>query len=117
MATSSPDPDRDAEWPPPEARFRAALWRGESHFDRREFFQAYRAFVDAASAAAPAELELARGLAHLAAAGYKHEEGDARGAARQLEHARRRIEPYLGQGEVDVDAARLLRAVYALTSG
>jgi hypothetical protein len=35
--------------------------------------------------------DLVRGLHHLAAAGYKHSEGDADAARRQLEHARRRL--------------------------
>jgi hypothetical protein len=35
--------------------------------------------------------ELVRGLHHLAAAGYKHGDGDADAARRQFEHARRRL--------------------------
>jgi hypothetical protein len=105
---------QEDEWPPREARFRAALWRGESHLERREFFQAYRAFGEAAAAAGSAgETELARGLAHLAAAGYKHADGDARGARRQLAHAQRRL---AGADTVDVDVAAMLYTVRALTS-
>jgi len=105
----------DDEWPPREARFRAALWRGEAHLERQEFFQAYRAFHEAFHTTMSVdEKELARGLAHLAAAGYKHADGDARGAARQLAHARRR----LAETDTDVvDVAGLAGAVKRLVEG
>lgn len=102
----------EEEWPPRAGRYRAALWQGEASVERGEWWHAYRAFCDAAEAAPPEERELARGLAHLAAAGYKRREGDGRGAARQLAHARRRLAPFLA-GRREVDVAALLAAVEA----
>jgi hypothetical protein len=97
------------EWPPPEARYRSALWRGEGHLERGEWYHAWQT-LSAASADAPAgERELVRGLVHLAA-GYKRREGDARGAERQLAHARRRLSPYLPE-HGDLDLAALLETV------
>ena len=78
------------EWPPPEARVRSAIWRAESHLERGEYFAATTALTEVFDVAGEDE-ELVRGLHHLAAAGYKHSDGDAVGAARQLEHARRRL--------------------------
>jgi hypothetical protein len=102
----------EEEWPPRAGRYRAALWQGESSIERSEWWHAYRAFCDAAEAAPPAERELARGLAHLAAAGYKRRAGDARGAARQLAHARRRLAPFIAR-HAEVDVGALLTAVEA----
>jgi hypothetical protein len=78
------DPTSEEEWPPPEARRQGAIWRAEAHLERQEY------------AAAAAALEgfhdaEARGLHHLAAAGYKLQEGDLERARRQLAHARRRL--------------------------
>jgi hypothetical protein len=72
------------EWPPPEARRQGAIWRAEGHLEREEF------------AAAAAALEGLRdgeacGLRHLAAAGYRLEQGDVERARRQLARARRRL--------------------------
>jgi hypothetical protein len=77
---------------------------GEGHMQRHEYAAAARAFTDAIEAGGG---ELARGLLHLAAAGYKEQTGDARRAARQLAHARRRLAPFLPEAE-DVDVAGLL---------
>ena len=82
-------------WIPSEQRLESGLWRGETHMQQKEWFAAYRAFLTAARAAEGDDLELARGLVHAAAAGYKRLVGDERGAARQLAHARRRLAPYL----------------------
>jgi hypothetical protein len=72
-----------------------ALFVGESHLRRREWFQAARAFARAARLAQERrDSELARGLLHLAAVGYKREVGDERGAGRQLRHALRRLEAF-----------------------
>ena len=62
---------------------------------QKEWFAAYRAFTAAARAAEGDDRELARGLAHAAAAGFKRLRGDEQGAARQLAHARRRLGPFL----------------------
>jgi hypothetical protein len=79
------------DWPPPEARVRAALWRAEGHFERREYFAASAALAPVFGLAGDEE-GLVRGLHHLAAAGYRHQIGDDDRARRQLEHARRRLE-------------------------
>lgn len=84
------------DWPPAGAVFQGALYYGETHLRRGDYGHAYRQFVRAAEAApGDKERELARGLAHLAAAGYKRAGGDQRGYERQKEHARRRLTPFL----------------------
>src|SRR4051812_21224066 len=98
------------EWPPPGARYRAALWRGEAHLARREWYRASVAFADAAPLAPAADRELVRGLLHLAAAGYRREDGDGARAQRELAHARRRLEPYLPAHD-ELAVAALLRGV------
>jgi len=80
--------DSNAEWPPPEARLRSALWRAEEHIERREFFAAARTLEEAFGLG---EDELLHGLHHLAAAGYRAQIGELDRARRQLEHARRRL--------------------------
>ena len=72
--------DEDVEWPPPEARRQGAIWRAEGHLERQEY------------AAAAAALEgwhdaEARGLHHLAAAGFRAQQGEFDRARRQLAHA------------------------------
>jgi hypothetical protein len=81
------------DWPPPAAQTRAALWRAEGHFERREYFAASAALAPVFGFAGEDE-ELVRGLHHLAAAGYRHQTGEDERARRQLEHARRRLEAY-----------------------
>ncbi|HEY6604742.1 MAG TPA: hypothetical protein VIZ44_00220 [Gaiellaceae bacterium] len=83
----------DDDWPPPEARVRAAVWRAEGHFERREYFAASAALAPVFGRAGEDE-ELVRGLHHLAAAGYRHQTGEDERARRQLEHARRRLGSY-----------------------
>jgi len=76
--------DPNDEWPPPDARRRAAIWRAEGHLERQEYSaaaDALRGFFD----------EEARGLHHLAAAGFKAQSDDGERARRQLVHARRRL--------------------------
>jgi hypothetical protein len=68
---------------------------GEAHLRKGEWFHAQRTFTRAAAMAVGADRELALGLRHLAAAGYKRLQGDERGAGRQLAHARRRLSPFL----------------------
>jgi hypothetical protein len=87
------------EWPPPEARVRSAIWRAEGHIERGEYFAASAALSDVFDAAGE-DAELVRGLHHLAAAGYKHEDGDAAGARRQLDHARRRLAGHPDEAEL-----------------
>ncbi len=85
-----------AAWPPPEAAFQGALYYGETHLRRGSYGHAYRQFVRAGETApGPEERELARGLVHLAAAGYKRGAGDRRGYERQLARAVARLGPFL----------------------
>jgi hypothetical protein len=80
-------------WPPPEAQVRSALWRAEGHIERGEYVQAARTLDEALRHAS--DPGVLRGLRHLAAAGYRAREGDEMRARRQLDHARRRLAPYL----------------------
>lgn len=90
-------------WPPPEARVRSALWRTEGHLQRGEYAHAARTVDDALPHAS--DDGVLRGLRHLAAAGYKAREGDETRARRQLDHARRRLAPYLPvYEEVELDS-------------
>ena len=82
----------EEEWPPPEARLTSALWRADGHFERREFFAAARALDDARGLGEDA---FVAALRHLAAAGYRAQTGEPERARRQLEHARRRLAPFL----------------------
>jgi hypothetical protein len=96
--------------PPRADPVQGALFVGQSLLRRGDYFHAHRAFVRAASAAEGADRELARGLAHLAAAGYKRAAGDAGGTQRQLGHARRRLAPFLPVAR-RLDLAALIAAV------
>ncbi len=82
------------EWPPRANRLRAIRWRAEAHFDRDEFFAAATTLAEAFELVGPGEDEVFRGLHHLAAAGYRHQTGEAERAARQLAHARRRLSAF-----------------------
>lgn len=76
--------------------YQGALYVGESRLRTREYVHAALAFQRASGlAGTPLDRELARGLVHLAAAGYRGLAGDVPGRARQLAHARRRLSPYL----------------------
>ena len=79
----------DADWPPPAARVKAAVWRAESHIERAEYAQAARALEEVFGLGD--DDDLLRGLHHLAAAGWKHQEGKTESARRQLDHALRRL--------------------------
>jgi hypothetical protein len=86
----------DADQVPGADLFQGALFVGDSHLRKREWFHAVRAFERAAQlACSPQDRELARGLLHLAAAGYKGMAGDERGAERQRRRAARRLAPFL----------------------
>ncbi len=101
----------DVEDPAAPDLFQGALFVGESHLRKREWFHAARSFERAAELApSPQDRELARALLHLAAAGYKGMTGDGRGAERQRRHARRRLEPFLPEAR-RLDLAELLQLV------
>ena len=78
------------DWPPPEARVRAALWQAEGELERKEYFAASRTLA-AVIAIAGDQRVLVTGLHHLAAAGYRAQAGEPERARRQLAHARRRL--------------------------
>jgi hypothetical protein len=81
--------DSNEEWPPRKAKLRSIVWRAEGHIERGEYGQAARTLAEGFGLGG--DEELLRGLHHLAAAGWKHQDGDAVRARRQLEHARRRL--------------------------
>lgn len=101
----------DDEWPPRDARVRAALWQGEGHLLRGEWAHAGRALAEAlAIAEAP---DLFRGLRLLAAAGYHAREGDVERARAQVGRARTRLAPFLPEHE-EVDLAAIVASVEAV---
>jgi hypothetical protein len=78
------------------ALYQGALFVGEAHLRKAEWVHAARAFSRAATLAeAPPDRELARGLVHLAAAGYRRAQGEERRATRQRAYAERRLGPFL----------------------
>ena len=83
----------DDEWPPPESRVRSALWDAERALERREYLVATSRLADVFGLGGDDE-ELVRGLHHLAAAGYRAQTGEPDRARRQLDRARRRLEPF-----------------------
>jgi hypothetical protein len=99
--------EHEDEWPPPDARYRSTLWRAEGHLTRGEWARAADALEDVLGLG---DDELVRGLLHLAAAGWRAEDGDRERARKQLEHARRRLDPYLPEQE-EVDLAALIELV------
>jgi hypothetical protein len=94
------------EWPPPEARLTAILWRAEGHLERSEFLAAASALDEGEGLG---EDELLAGLRHLAAAGYRSQIGETERARRQLAHARRRLAPFLPE-YCGVDLAALIES-------
>jgi hypothetical protein len=97
----------DEEWPPRANRLLAIRWRADGHFERGEFVAAARALAEGFDLVGPGEGEMFRGLHHLAAAGYRHQIGDAERALRQLASARRRLASF-------PDCAAHVRAVERL---
>ena len=97
----------DEDWPPRANRLQAIRWRADRHFERSEFFAAARALAEAFDLVGPGEGEVFRGLHHLAAAGYRHQTGDAERAVRQLAYARLRLASF-------PDCAEQVRAVERL---
>ena len=65
--------EHEDEWPPPDARYRSALWRAEGHLERGEWG---RAAVTLEDVLGLGDDQLVRGLLHLAAAGYRSQDGD-----------------------------------------
>jgi hypothetical protein len=102
----------DEEWPPREARVRAALWHAERRLLDREYVAAAAALAGAFDADDADAREVARGLHHLAAAGYRQQTGERRRALRQLAHAHRRLARFLPVYE-EVELGSLLDLVAA----
>ncbi len=100
----------DEDWPPPEARARAALWAAERHLTRAEYVAAATALGGAVASGDPGTAAVARGLRQLATAGYRHQTGDAVRAQRHLLLARTRLLPFLPVSE-EVDLEGLLEVV------
>ncbi len=91
--------------------FQGALFVGASRLRKREYVHAARAFARASRLAETAgDRELARGLVHVAAGGYRRLVGDPPGCARQLSHARRRLGPFLPEAR-RLDLEMLLASV------
>ncbi|MER3409097.1 MAG: hypothetical protein C4306_03120 [Thermoleophilia bacterium] len=86
---------------------RASLYRAEGHLVRGEWLPAARALSDALPHAEQKERVLLLGLRHLAVAGFRREDGDRVRARRQLDRARRRLAPFVGE-DVGVDVGSLL---------
>jgi hypothetical protein len=68
---------------------RSALWRAEGHIERGEYAQAAQALEQVFGLGG--DQVLMRGLYHLAAAGWRQQQGETTRARRQLEHARSRL--------------------------
>ena len=86
----------EEDWPPPEARARAALWEAERWLRTGDYAAAGAALDGAVSRVdAPDTARVARGLRLLAAAGYRHRAGDPARASRLLESAKAQLAPYL----------------------
>jgi hypothetical protein len=107
------DSTAEEEWPPPEARLQAILWRAEGHLFRAEYGHASRTLDEAAGLG---EDELVAGLRHLAAAGWRFRNGEPERGRRQLAHARRRLAPFLPEAH-EVEVARLLEAIVESPGG
>jgi hypothetical protein len=103
-------PPVEEDWPPPDARARAALWEAERWLRTGAYAAAGDALEGASSAGTPESAEVARGLRLLAAAGYRHLSGDSERAGRLLARARDRLAPHLPVYE-DVDLGALVDLV------
>jgi hypothetical protein len=99
--------------PPRQARLQGILWRAEGHLLRSEYGQASCALDEAAGLG---EDELVAGLRHLAAAGWRVQNGEPERARRQLAHARRRLAPFLPEAR-EVEVALLLDATVESAHG
>ena len=85
----------------------AIRWRADAHLERGEYVAAARTLTEAFELVGSGDDEVFRGLHHLAAAGYRHQTGEAQRAERQLARARRRLAPF-------PDCAAHVRAVERL---
>jgi len=83
------------------------LGRGLELIRGGEFFAAHEELETAWRAAEPAERDFLQGLVHVAVAWYQAGRGNRVGCERQLEKARRRLDPYAPVHR-DVDVAALL---------
>jgi hypothetical protein len=101
------------DWPPPQARLQGILWRVEGHLLRAEYAQASAALDEASGLG---EHELVAGMRHLAAAGWRVQNGEPERARRQLVRARRRLAPFLPEYR-EVEVARLLDAIVESADG
>jgi hypothetical protein len=101
------------EWPPPQARLQGILWRAEGHLLRTEYGQAAATLAEAAGLG---ENEFVAGLRHLAAAGWRAQNGEPERARRQLAHARRRLGPFLPEWR-EVEVARVLASIVESVDG
>jgi hypothetical protein len=81
--------------------------RGVELIRRGEYFEAHEELEIAWRAAEPAERDFYQGLVHVAVAWYQAGRGNRVGCERQLEKARRRLEPY-APAHRGLDLARLL---------
>lgn len=102
----------DEEWPPAEARARAALWEAERRLLRHEYAAAASALDVGVEHGQGSTVTVARAMRRLAAAGYRHGSGDTERARRQLERAGEELQPFLPVFE-EVDLAALLHVVAA----
>lgn len=100
----------EEEWRPADARLRAALWEAERRLVSCEWAHAEVACGWALVVAEGGDREVALGLRHLAAAGMRERDGRTESAARQREHARRRLAPFLPEHQT-VDLGALLAAL------
>jgi hypothetical protein len=94
--------EHDDEWPPPDASYRSALWRAEGQLERGQWIRAAATLEEVLGLGDDGFL---RGMLHLAAAGNRVSDGDHERARKQMEHARRRLGPYLPEYEqIDLEA-------------
>ena len=100
----------EEDWVPAKARTRAALWGAERHLGSREYVAAADVLDDAFAYGDRDAVAVARGMRQLAAAGYRHREGDEVRARRHLGRAHARLSPFLPVYE-EVDLERLLDVV------
>jgi len=100
------------DWRPPDARVRAALWEAERWLRVGSYAAAGAALEGVSADATDDAAEVLRGLRLLAAAGYRHQEGDDERARRLLDRARSRLTAHLPVYE-EVDLADLLDLVDA----
>jgi hypothetical protein len=106
MASRLYYPPVEEDWRPPEARARAALWEAERWLRAGAYPAAAAALEGASSGVPPETADVVRGLRLLAAAGYRHVDGDTERSQRLLARARARLEPYLPVYE-EVELAEL----------